>query len=391
MAYEPHAKLLLMELRNNGIQDAELVEIEETIYRKMRTGTRNFDYFLAVRVRHDPAIVGDTLLFHYDDSVFRAFDVKQKRHLWTEPVDIYLPIRSEVLAVGERIVFASLSGSLLCRHAEDLSEHWTVKLAGRFYDAPLLASDGEKVYLLWNKDSDAMIGAVSLKDGKTVWGPTRLPNVGKPVFLATDHGLVFAGTQVGDAARLIWFSTRNGKILLDQECVAPIAPGVVSSGGLVVAADAKSLFAISAMNGAQVWDAPLTAPLTVPPTSLGDRVVVALTDRGLACYRIGDGRRIWKRSTNRALESPMAASNGVVYIFEPGGHTYGTHIRDGSKIRFSEEGHGKSHRSMFIHDGSLIILTETQASKLHSFSTGDRKAHGWLQKGGGPGRMNRPR
>jgi len=376
-----NAYSLLAIMWDAGLHDAEIVELEEALYRRTQLG-QGRSHFPGIKISLDPVILGDRLILFHKRSMVSELDLKAG--VVSQSVDLHVPIHSEALLVDGRVIFASVSGALSCRNA-DLSEAWTAKVASRFYDPPLLCSDGARVYALWKEGAGSRLRAVALADGAAAWGPIDLDD-GDPRFAAVSEGWVAAG-----ARRLHAVQAESGAVAAAIGCKTPLAPGVVISGTRAVAADASEAFAVHLSTGAKEWGRPLPAPPALAPVALRGRVVFALANGEVICLSLMDGRPLWTTRVHENLRMPMVASRDRVYIVDGERHLHQIMIEDGSTADLGLDFMAGSALAPLLSGGRLIMFDDnldSNMTKIHLINTGDRKAGGWTQKGGGPGRTN---
>ncbi len=376
-----NAYSLLNIMWEEGLRDAEIVELEEALYRRTQIG-QGRSHFPGIKISLDPVILGERLILFHQRSMVSELDLKAG--IVSQSVDLHVPIHSEALLVDGRVLFASVSGALSCRNA-DLSEAWTAKVAARFYDPPLLCSDGARVFVLWKEGAGSRLQAVSLADGAAAWGPVDLGD-GEPRFVAVSDGWVAAG-----ARRLHTVQAESGTVAASIDCKPPLAPGVVVAGSRAVGADASEAFAVRVSTGAREWRQPLPAPPVLAPVTLRGRAVFALANGDVLCLSLEDGRPLWTARVHENPRMPMAASRDRVYILDGDRHLHQITIEDGQVGDLGLEFMGGSTLAPLVAGGRLIMFDDNPDSnmtKIHLINTGDRKAGGWAQKGGGPGRTH---
>jgi outer membrane protein assembly factor BamB len=379
-AYDPNAKLLHKTLWEAGVRDAEMVELEELLYRETQTG-KAWGYFTNRRILFMPAIVEGAVLFSHDSSLFSALEIDTKRAR-THAADMHVPVHSHLLATADRVIFASLSGTLHCRLASDLSKAWSARIADRLYDSPLIAADDRRVYVLWGAGKACHLQAFDLLDGAPAWGPFKVEGEA-PVALAADGSAVVAQSGAGLAA----FAAADGAPLFRRDARGP---GLLLDAGRVVVADHDRAVALVAATGAVEWTRPLPSPAAQAPVALEERAVFALQEGAIVCLDLRKGTEVWRAAPGGRVTAPLAASRGQVFAIDDQNHVIAVSIRNGALLRYGDKPEGPGPLGILVHAGKAIVFSEIEGShaiKIHVFDTGDRKAGGWTQRGGGPGRQ----
>jgi outer membrane protein assembly factor BamB len=232
---------------------------------------------------------------------------------------------------------AHLMGHLAA--ADNLKEAWKSDIGeGGGYRAILMAQPVVLDGTVFTMDSDAVVSAFALADGKRRWRTDTKPNtdddstnVGGGV--ATDGATVYA---VNGLASLVALDVATGKEKWRSDLGVPgrSAP-MIADGRVFVTSIDDRLFAFNAADGHQLWAhqaaAPVTAMLGRPAPAYYRGLVVAGFGSGeLAALRADSGSVVWTdglgASQGRATVADFLAihgapviANGLVYAISMGG------------------------------------------------------------------------
>lgn len=144
--------------------------------------------------------------------------------------------------------------------------------------------------------------ALDVSDGSQRWvtdHPTDrvvVPSDGSEVLLALN--------SIGVAAIDRRDGSRSWSVAVDELVLGPVV-----SGGTVVVAAERSLFALSTEDGSELWRTPLDNELRGRPSIVGGVVHVA-TSAGIATFDLLDGALLGTVPTDRAIVSPIVAAAG---------------------------------------------------------------------------------
>ncbi|MGE4313244.1 MAG: PQQ-binding-like beta-propeller repeat protein [Pseudobdellovibrionaceae bacterium] len=169
----------------------------------------------------------------------------------------------------------------------------------------------------------------------------RLPLIAQPVVF--DGRIYTMDTQAVVSA----FSIKNGKELWSksfrpkEEDEAVITGGLAySSGKLYVTTGYNNVLALNPKDGKLIWKVDLESPSRAAPTVLNDRVFVVTVDNKLLTLNASDGKQLWDYQglTEQAgligMASPAANNEIVVPVFSSG-ELYALRVENGS-VAWSE-------------------------------------------------------
>ncbi len=114
---------------------------------------------------------------------------------------------------------------------------------------------------------------------------------------AVDHDAVLVGDAVGAVSHsgVVFFVTPDkGGLIGRTKIFGGAGANPVSNGRyMFVASLDQSLYAFAPQGARQVWRYRTSAPLTVQPTVVNDRLYCAVPDLGLACFDANTGKVLW--------------------------------------------------------------------------------------------------
>jgi outer membrane protein assembly factor BamB len=231
---------------------------------------------------------------------------------------------------------AHLMGHLAAR--DNLEEVWKVSIGeGGGYRQVLMAQPVVLNGRVFAMDSDAVVTAYSLADGKRIWRADSKPkkadstNVGGG--LAADGDRLYA---VNGLSQLVAYDNATGKEQWRRDIGVPArsAP-TVADGRIFVTTIVDQLLAFATADGHQLWNfqatSPVTAMLGQPAPSYYRGLVISGFGSGeLAALHADSGSSVWTdglgASQNRAtvpdllsIRGAPVIANGLVYAVSMGG------------------------------------------------------------------------
>lgn len=231
---------------------------------------------------------------------------------------------------------AHLMGHLAAN--DHLVEAWKADIGeGGGYRAVLMAQPVVSGGTVFTMDSDAVVSAFALADGKRLWRIDTKPddadstNVGGAI--GVDGSTLYA---VNGLSRLVALDTGTGKEKWHKDLGVPgrSAP-MIADGRVFVATIDDRLFAFTAADGRQLWvhqaAEPVTAMLGEPAAAYYQGLVIAGFGSGeLAALRADSGGIVWTdglgASRGRAsggdflsIRAAPVIVNGLVYAISMGG------------------------------------------------------------------------
>jgi outer membrane protein assembly factor BamB len=222
---------------------------------------------------------------------------------------------------------------------DQLAEVWTAGIGdGGGYRQIIMAQPVVLNGSVFAMDSDAMVSAFSLADGKRLWRTDTKPkdtddstNVGGG--LGADGTTLYADNGLSALVALD-AATGKEKWRADMGVPARSAP-LIADGRVFVTTIDNRLFAFTAADGRQLWThqaaEPVTSMLGQPAASYYRGLVVAGFGSGeLACLRADSGSIVWTDGLGASQGRASAADflsirglpvvvNGLVYAISMGG------------------------------------------------------------------------
>ncbi len=185
----------------------------------------------------------------------------------------------------------------------------------------------------------ALVGAGAHAEWPTFHGSTGLTGYADvalgpaPVRLwKTRVGTVLPSAVVGDAKRAFLVADGNRLVALEaatgkkvweklfSDADGPLAfhgaPLYIANAALVVVASSEGMvFAVSATDGAILWQTSTGAPIANSATFSGERIFVMNQISGaVQCLALEDGKKLWKSAKTERCDGSLSASDKHVFF-----------------------------------------------------------------------------
>lgn len=244
---------------------------------------------------------------------------------------------------------AHLMGHLAA--AESLKEAWRVDIGdGGGYRRVLMAQPVVLGGTVFTMDSDAVVSAFTLSNGKRLWRADTKPedadstNVGGG--LGADGDTLYA---VNGLLQLVAMDVASGKIKWRQDIGAPgRSPPTIADGRVFLITIEDKLLAFAAADGRQLWSHQATEPVTSmlgrpPPAYFHGLVIAGFGSGELACMRADSGSVVWtdglgssrgRGSTGDflSIRGAPAIVNGQVFAISMGGLLISDDVPTGRRL-----------------------------------------------------------
>ena len=331
-------------VESSGASSAALAASPELTWRYRSSGAG----FEATPIIHRGVVyIGD------NDGTFYALDVRDGSEIWKRQIS-GSGFLAAAGAAGAKVVVGDLDGTLYCINADDGNELWQFATESELYAGPnlyegrvLVSTESGTLYCLRADSGDAVwppytieaplrcmptiaagrillagcdgqLHAVDVDTGQQVGtldigGPTgSTPAVfeGKAYFGIEDG--VFYCIAV-DAMSILW------RFQDPQRRLGIRTAAAVNTSHVVFANQGRTVYALDAQTGAEVWQEKFRTRLESSPLIVGDRLVLATVKGQLVIKQLSSGRNEWEFDAGGAFYgSPAIVKNHLVLGNEDG-------------------------------------------------------------------------
>jgi outer membrane protein assembly factor BamB len=214
------------------------------------------------------------------------------------------------------LVRANVSGTAVATSElpDQLEQLWTYHAAEPAgFDSTAVVAGG----VIYVGDSEGVMHAVKLADGKPVW--TKTFEDGGPFMAggAVDRDRLFVADMDGNVRCLaIADGTEVWKVKVDSEVHAGPTP---HAGTLLVTCEAGTLTCLDANSGDKKWEFKIDAPLRCSPTIADGHVMLAGCDSLLHAINASDGSEAFTVPIDGPTGATAAMRDGRAYFGTEGG------------------------------------------------------------------------
>jgi eukaryotic-like serine/threonine-protein kinase len=190
--------------------------------------------------------------------------------------------------------------------------------------------------------------ALDPADGSVKWRARVAATASSPVVV---DDLVVLGLTDGVKA----FSVENGTRRWSYKTEAAVESSpVVLPGRIVVADDARTIYALSSKRGKRIWRRSIPeGTVRESPTVYGDTIFFSTSGATFRAIRGSDGEDVWSRFVGSLTTSSPCTAGGLVY-FTAGPSFHAMECADGDDLyRLELPGH---HASPILVDGVLYLV-----------------------------------
>ena len=233
----------------------------------------------------------------------------------------------------------------------NLSEAWTVKIAGSSQRRRLAASPVIGGGMLFVEDSDGVINAFDAATGARRWSHTaevngnlRPSNFGGGV--SYDSGRVYATNGVGEVLAL---DAETGNEIWKVKPAGPLRGSpTIAFGSVYVMTQDNQIIALAAADGKQQWNESGSVAQTgvfgvAAPAAAQGTVVAGYSSGELVAYRYENGRSLWADALARTsistevgaltdIDADPIIDQGRVYALGQGGRMAAYELVTGQRI-----------------------------------------------------------
>jgi outer membrane protein assembly factor BamB len=268
-------------------------------------------------------------------------------------------VSSPAIGYGQ-VVLGTSDGKVLAFSAGNGTPLWT------FSTAPSATGVTASPVIINNTvhiaAGDGQLHALSL-DGRQLWNVS----LDGPAYMCTpafSEGRLFAGSDAG----VLTCVALDGSVLWNFSADGKIRASPAVAGGTVVfistvyegfAAVRSTLFAISAENGSQLWNASIPSSTSSPAVSSG-RIIFGTAD-GVLAYGL-NGTLLWSSPTAGPVQSSPAVNGAVAYVTEnmPNGSLRALSCADGRELWNFTPGWGQYlFSSPALYDKGMVFATDS--------------------------------
>lgn len=235
-------------------------------------------------------------------GIFYALDAAVGDVLWQS--DIGGEIYSSALLLGDRLIVASTSGTLVALNPVDGVMQWLRADMGAIWSSPAASVDGDTIYVGTRAGN---LLAIDPTDGAERWrvtfgaGIDATPAILDGVITIGTYDGTFAAINAADGVEL--WRTALGNTVYTSAAVTPEAIYVNTLGG--------AAFALDPATGATLWTIEIGSPAYASPVVAGS-VVYFVTERDAALIAVdrATGETLWEIDTG--YEGDWRASSPVI-------------------------------------------------------------------------------
>lgn len=242
-------------------------------------------------------------------SVVR-YNLRDGRSSWTSELG---PIEASPLLVGDRLVVATLSGSLVCLNKQSGEELWRYSPGSSDRRSPMRSSPVLSGSVIACGADNGLVHAVDAEKGTAVWQHKM-------------RGSVFAGPIaadgkiiVGDITGLVHaISVSNGSVVWSHDARSPVygAPATDGSRVFVPLADGR-VCGLDAQSGRLDWTYSGKGVVNSSPLVVGDKLVFGALDRSLTVLSTSTGKSLWQTfPEGRIKVSPVVWKGTLIVVSE---------------------------------------------------------------------------
>ena len=234
---------------------------------------------------------------------------------------------------------------------DNLTEAWTVKIAGSTQRRRLAAAPVIGNGMLFVEDSDGVVNAFDANTGARSWthvvevdGNLRAANFGGGV--SYDQGRVYVTNGVGEVLAL---DASNGNEIWKVKPGGPLRGSpTIAFGSVYVMTQDNQIFALSTADGKQQWNESGSVAQTgvfgvAAPAAAQGTVIAGYSSGELVAYRYENGRSLWADALARTsmstevgaltdIDADPIIDQGRVYALGQGGRMAAYELVTGQRI-----------------------------------------------------------
>jgi len=250
-------------------------------------------------VRATPAIDGDTVYLNNGYQVL-ALSLSNGTTLWD--TEVAFTGSTSPTVINGRVIVASQGGGVYAFDGANGEQAWHIQIDGLLFGSPTV--DDGNVYLA---NDQGKVASIEVDSGRVDWKAFVSGGVYAPVI--ADDGTLVLTTSDGatflldaDDGREIWHYDAGGA-----------SGAAVSLDTIIVGSDNGGITAITRATGEIKWLVPTGSAVTVPPTIVGDLVLVA-SGRTIYGLDMASGERQFTFATGYPIQISPVIVNERVYV-----------------------------------------------------------------------------
>jgi len=180
----------------------------------------------------------------------------------------------------DKIIYASLDGSLICINANTLEHEWKSELGGKIISSP--AFDGRQLYVI---TQNGILRSYSLDEGEVLWSR----HIKESFYISpmiTDDALYIAGF----AGSLYRIDKSEGDILQKIDLGKPVRTALSTDGERILAITPDAVLRLydSSLKNL-IWQQKLDAPAVVPALITNNLVIIGTTQKSFYLLDLNSG------------------------------------------------------------------------------------------------------
>jgi outer membrane protein assembly factor BamB len=278
-----------------------------------------------VAIYGSPAVAGDLVyVAGYNGRIYAisaSTRLSQDRYINVADPQ---PIIGGVVAIGERIYLGSADGGVYALNGASLEEEWEFKTGGKVWSTPAIEGD-----MLYIGSFDKKLYALDVSNGTEKWAfetegailSTPLVYDDTVCFGSFDRYLYCLDAAGGSLKwKFIadsWFWAKP--VIYDDTIYAPCLDGKV--------------YVLNAKTGSEVVAAiDLDSPVSSSPVLVGSEVIVASEEGEVFAVDTGSNQLRLLTELREMINTPLCASEGVVYVYTGSQNLYALNAESGAKL-----------------------------------------------------------
>jgi len=197
-----------------------------------------------------------------------------------QPVEGFAYSIASPVVWQEKIIFASLDGSLICLNSNTLEQEWKSELDGKIISSP--AFDGRQLYVI---TQNGILRSYSLDEGEVVWSRNLNENF-KISPLITDDALYIAGFS----GSLYKIDKNKGDILQKIDLGKPVHTALSTDGEKILAVTPDAVLRLYDSSLKNLfWQQKLDAPVMVPAVITNNMVIAGTAQKSFFLLDLENG------------------------------------------------------------------------------------------------------